>query len=172
MRLLSSALLVAALWLTGCGYHVANGTGSLPKGISTISVPAFASAVDQYNLGDQMASAIAREFTTRTRYQVIPSQSDADAILNGSIRSVSPIPTVSDPATGRATIVSVLIVMDITLRERATGRTLFSRQNFSVREYYQIADDPHQTFIESGPAFKRVSRNVARDVVASIMDNF
>lgn len=173
MTVRSLSALAALVSLTGCGYHVVGTTASsLPKGIQTIAIPAFTNPTDQYSLGDQLAGAIAHEFTSRTKYQVVKSQADADAILNGSILNIITYPTVSDPTTGRATSVGIMVVVSVTLKQRSTGKILYSKQNFGVRDYYEIATDPHQSFIESGPAFRRVSDTVARDVVASILDNF
>jgi hypothetical protein len=165
-------LAVVIFAVTGCGYHVAGSASTLPKGIDTIAIPAFTSGVNQYRLADQLAAAISHEFATRTKYHVVPSASDADAVLHGSIGGVNLFPTVSDPATGRAASVGVVVTLSITLTQRSTGRVLYSRPNFQTKDYYEIATDPHQTFDESGPAFRRLSEEVARDVVASVVDNF
>lgn len=167
-----AAICFAALTLTGCGYHVVGANSALPKGIQTIAVPAFTSRADQYNLSDQFAAAVAHEFTTRTHYRIVGVHDDPDAILSGSIGTITTFPTVSDPTTGRATDVGISVSLSITLKERTTGKVLYSHQNFAVRDAYEIASDPHQTFVESGPAFQRISESVARDVVASILDNF
>jgi Lipopolysaccharide-assembly len=156
----------------GCGYHVAGKATLMPKGIETIAVPPFASNATQYRLPDQLASAISHEFTTRTRYHVSVSPAEADAVLNGTIISVGSFPTVSDPATGRATSVMVQVVLSVTLTERKTGHVLYRRNNFLTKDYYEISTDPHQSFDESGPAFRRVSEIAAREVVSGIMENF
>ncbi len=167
------AICLLSVLLSACGYHVVGGKAStLPKGIDTIAVQPFSSNVDQYNLSGQLAQAISHEFTTRTQYHVVPSVSDADAILTGAIRGLGIFPTVSDPNTGRSTSVGIQLVLDVRLEQRSTGKILYERDNLAVRDYYEIATDPHQTFIESGPAYDRISRIVARDVVASILDNF
>jgi outer membrane lipopolysaccharide assembly protein LptE/RlpB len=165
-------LTLAFLASTGCGYHVAGKATLLPKGIETIAVPPFASNVTQYRLPDQLASAISHELTTRTRYHVLPSTAEADAVLNGNINSVISFPTVSDPATGRATSVMVQVVLSVTLTERKTGHVLYRRNNFLTKDYYEISTDPHQSFDESGPAFRRLSDTVAREVVSGIVENF
>lgn len=167
------ALLTLALLSTiGCGYHVAGNATAMPKGIETIAVPAFASNVNQYKLPDQLAAAISHEFMTRTRYRVVASQSDADAVLNGSIGSVGMYPNIADPATGRATSVLIQATLSVTLTERKTGRVLYERKNFGVKDTFEISVDPHQTFDESGPAFRRLTEMVARSVVAGVVENF
>jgi hypothetical protein len=77
-----------------------------------------------------------------------------------------------DPTSGKATRITIYVNVTITLREQATGRTLYSRPNYSFKEYADVAVDPHQYFDESGPAMDRLSRDLARDVVSSIVENF
>ena len=81
-------------------------------------------------------------------------------------------PTVFDPTSGKATTVQVVVVVTLNLTERATCRVLYSRANLNFRQNYDIAVDPHQFFDESGPAFDRLSRDLARDIVSSIVENF
>jgi Lipopolysaccharide-assembly len=167
-------LLFSALPLLtwSCGYHVGGKGDLIPKSIQTLSIPAFTSNSTVYQLPDILANQIGREFMARTRFTVVNDPSTADAVLNGSINSIVSYPTVSDPSSGKATLVQVIANLNVKLVQRATGRVLYSRPNFVVRSYYEIASDPHQYFDESGPAYTRLSQTVAQDVVSSVMDNF
>jgi hypothetical protein len=158
--------------LTSCGYHVAGQADLIPKRIQTIAIPAFASGANRYALADSLPNQIAREFTSRTRFHVVLDPNEADAVLRGSINGVSTVPTISDPTSGKATTVQAAVNVSLTLTERATGRVLFSRPSFGERSFYEIAVDPHQAFDESGPAFDRVARDLARDIVSAILENF
>ena len=155
-----------------CGYHVGGKTDLLPKGIQTIAIPAFSTFTLQYKLVDVLPQQIAREFRERSRFTVVQNPSGADAVLTGSVNSAQFYPVVFDPTTGKATRIMVLVNVTTTLREQATGRTLYSRPNFTFKQYYDVAVDPHQYFDESGPAMDRLSRDLARDVVSSILENF
>jgi hypothetical protein len=81
-------------------------------------------------------------------------------------------PTVFDPTTGRASAIELHVNLRLILTERATGKVLFSRPNYLVRDRYQISVDPTAFFEESEPALARASKEVARLVVTSILDNF
>ena len=111
-------------------------------------------------------------FIAKTRFRVVTDPSDADAVLTGNINAAQVYPSIFDPVSGKPTSVQVLVVVSITLSERATGRVLFARNNMAFRQNYSIAVDPHQFFDESGPAFDRVSRDVAHDVVSAIVEAF
>jgi hypothetical protein len=49
---------------------------------------------------------------------------------------------------------------------------LFTRPNFEVRERYEISVNAAAYFEESDAALNRVSQQVAREVVTSILENF
>ncbi len=162
--------MASLLW--SCGYHAGGKADLLPKTIQTIAVPPFTSNSTQYQLPDILANAIAREFNTRTRFTTVKDAAVADAVLNGNINSVYIVPVVSDPSTGKATSVQVIATLTVKLVQRETGRVLYSRPNFQIRSFLEIAVDPHQYFDESGPAYDRLSQTVAQDVVSAVTENF
>jgi outer membrane lipopolysaccharide assembly protein LptE/RlpB len=165
-------LLPLALFLCSCGYHVSGKADLIPKSIQTIAIPPFTTNATQYQLPDELANATGREFTSRTRFTTVKDAATADAVLSGNINSVYIVPTVSDPNTGKATSVQIVAVLNVKLVQRATGRVLYSRPNFQVRTYFEIATDQHQYFDESGPAYDRLSRTVAQDIVSAVIENF
>lgn len=167
-----SGLVAIAVSALSCGYHTGGKADLMPKSIQTIAIPAFNTFTMRYKLVDTLPQQIAREFMARTRFHIVKNPNDADAVLTGSINSAQVFPILFDPTSGKATRIQIVVFMTITLREQATGRTLYSRANYGFKQYYDVAVDPHQFFDESGPALDRLSRDVARDVVSSIVENF
>ncbi len=164
--------LVPLTFLISCGYHVSGHADLLPKTIHTIAIPAFGNGTNQYKVSDRLAAAITREFISRTRYGITADPEHADAILSGAVVSFFSYPTIFDPATGRATGVIVFLTMQVSLREKATGKILFNRPNMQVRERYEISIDPKVYFDENETAMERLSRDAARTVVSSILELF
>jgi hypothetical protein len=144
----------------------------MPKTVHTISIPPFETLSTRYRLGDELAQAISREFNTRTRFRIVPNPTDADAVLNGRINTVRVSPTVLDPSSGKATSVQLAVAITINLVQKSTGKVLFSRENWTLRQNYEVSVYPQQYFDESGPALDRLSRDVAHDVVSGIVENF
>ena len=169
---LSASIMLGALSAISCGYHVGGKADLMPKSIQTIAIPAFTTFTMRYKLVDVLPQQIGREFIARTRFRIVEDPTNADAVLTGSINSAQVYPAVFDPTSGKATTVQAVVSLTVTLREQATGRTLYSRANFTFRQNYDVAVDPHQFFDESGPAFDRMSRDIARDVVSAIAENF
>jgi hypothetical protein len=158
--------------LSSCGYHTGGQADLVPKSVQTIAIPAFLTATSRYKLVDTLPDAIATEFLTRTRFKIVNDASRADAVLHGSIISASAYPNVSNPNTGASISVRIVVVLAVRLVENSTGKVLYARPNFSVRQDYEAAVDPHQLFDESGPAFDRLNREVAHDIVSAVVENF
>ena len=165
-------VLLAATLSAGCGYHVSGKADLVPRNIKTIAVPAFGNVTTRYKLAEQLPAAITREFLERTRYNVVADPNRADAILNGSVVNFMSYPTVFDPVSGRATGVQAIVILNISLTERATGRPIYNRPGMEIRERYEISVDPKAYFDESGAAMLRLSRDVARTVVSAVLENF
>lgn len=171
-RYLLPALGAAVALLSSCGYHVGGRADLMPKGIHTISIPSFSTLTTRYKLVDVLPQQIGREFLARTRFRIVNDPSEADAVLHGSINTVTAVPTVFDPTSGKATSIQITVSATFNLIERTTGRVLYSRVNFVARQNYEVPVDPHQFFDERDPAFNRLSRDVARDIVSAIVENF
>ncbi len=172
MTLARAVAVLLSLAMASCGYRFAGTDTELPKTIHTISVPAFTNLTTRYKLTDQLPDAISREFISRTRYRVVSDPNAADAVLRGAVLNYSFYPTVFDPKTFRAAFAELHVTLSVTLTERATGKVLFTRPNFDVRETYQISPDATQYFEESDPALRRAGQQVARSIVSAVLQNF
>ncbi len=167
-----AAALMVACALAGCGYHVGGRADLLPSTLRTIAIPAFGNASPRYQLTGQLPAAITREFLTRTRYRVVADPNEADAVLYGTVKNYFSFPSLFDQRTGRASGVQVHVFLDVKLVERATGNVLWERQNYEFRGRYEIAVDQAQYFDESATALERLSRELARQVVSSMLEAF
>ena len=161
-----------ALLACGCGYHIAGQGDLMPKSVKTVAIRPFGNATLRYQLARLLPADIGREFISRTRYRIVDDAEQADAVLSGNVVNYSAYPTVTDPVTFRATTVQVTVTVQVVLTERATGKVLFTRPGFEVRQRYEISTDPKAYFDESGTAMGRVSKDVARSVVSAILEAF
>ncbi len=176
MRACRKALLPATVVMLSaclsCGYHVGGKADLVPQSVQTIAIPAFRNMTTKYRLADILPEQVSREFRSRSRFQIEKDPTVADAVLAGSVNNVLLSPAVSDPTTGKTTSVRISVFLSVILTERKTGKVLYSRQNWSIHEDYADAIDPHQFFDESGAAYDRLCRDVARDTVSAILENF
>jgi outer membrane lipopolysaccharide assembly protein LptE/RlpB len=165
------ALAGAALFLSGCGYHVAGTANLLPKDIHVIAAMPWNNASTQYKLSGYISEAVSRELIARTRYSVVADPGKADATLTGSIVNIFSNATVSDPSTGRGTGAQIIVQIQVRLTAK-DGKVLFERPNLEFRERYEISTDPKQYLDESQAALDRLSRDIARSVISAILENF
>jgi hypothetical protein len=172
IRFRLGATTLAVAFSLSCGYHVGGQADLVPKSIQTIAIPTFTTVTTKYRLVDILPLQISREFASRTRFKIENDARVADAILKGTINNVVVYPAVSDPTTGKATSIRVVVFLSVYLTERASGKVLFSHVSWAIHEDYGDAIDPHQFFDESGAAYDRLSRDVARDVVSDVVEGF
>jgi hypothetical protein len=141
----------------------------MPKNIKTIAIPAFTTIYPRPKLARLLATNTEQELISRTKYNIVADAGQADAVLKGTLANFVVYQVISDPVTGRATGAEIVVTLQITLTERATGKVLFSRPSMDFRERYEISTDPQTYFDESGTAIERVARDAARSVVTAIL---
>jgi outer membrane lipopolysaccharide assembly protein LptE/RlpB len=162
----------ALLALSGCGYHTLGAATHLPPGMSTLSVPVFATHTESYRTETVMTEAVIREFATRTRLRVTPDAGgDPDAVLHGTILKETVQPLTYNATTQESSSFLITVVVSVTLTGR-DGKVLYENNNYVYREQYQSTTDL-ASFIEENPAaMERLSRELARQLVADILEGF
>ena len=167
-----AALLGLALLPGGCGYHLAGKADTLPETIKTIAIPTFANGTTEYKIEQYLTQAVAREFIVRTRYRVVGREEEADAMLQGSVVNFFVYPVIFDPESGRATAISILTQVQVSLWDRQTGKQLYANPNFEARERYEVTTDPEAYLEERQAALLRSSQSAARSLVSAILEGF
>ena len=163
---------VVALGAVSCGYHVSGHGNLVPKTVKTIAVMPFNNITVRYQLARLLPADIGHEFITRTKYHIVADANAADAVLTGTLTNFAYYPIIFDPASGRATEVEVIVTVQTTLTDRATGKPIYNRSGLEFRERYQISIDPAAYFDESGPAMQRLSRDASHSIVSAILEAF
>jgi outer membrane lipopolysaccharide assembly protein LptE/RlpB len=173
MRLFTLAPIPLALFaLTGCGYHALGAATHLPPDVKTLAVPVFATRTEAYNTETVMTQAVIREFATRTRLRVTPDASaDADAVLHGTILKETVEPLTYNSATLQSSSFLITVVVSVTLNGR-DGKVLYENKNYVYRQQYQSTTNLSSFFEESPAAVERLSRELARQLVADVLEGF
>lgn len=166
------AIAAMAALLASCGYHVGGNAKWMPKTIHTIAIPAWTNGTLRYKLARLLPQDVTHEFHERTKYVIVADPNQADAVLTGRLAAFTAYPIIFDPVSGRATGVEVVVTVQVTLTERATGKVLFTRTGLEFRQRYEIASDPQTYFDESGTAVERVATDASRTIVSAILENF
>lgn len=163
---------LALLAASGCGYHTLGSATHLPPGVHTLAVPEFATRTEASGTETALTEAVIREFAERTRFRVTASaDSDADAILHGTILKQTTTPLTYNAATQQSSSFLITVVLSVTLSAR-DGRVLYENKNYTYREQFQATTNL-PTFIQEDPAaIQRLSREFARQLVADVLEGF
>lgn len=169
-----AVLAALALSTTGssCGYHTVGHTIALPQNVHTIAIPGFVSQSQTFRIEQRLTDAVVREFNARTQFHVIhEAQTDADAVLKGTVLAASATPVAYDSKTGRAASALVTVSIQVTLTDRH-GQVLFQNPSYLFHEQYELSRDLTSFFEEDSPAVDRLSRDFARTLVANILEAY
>jgi outer membrane lipopolysaccharide assembly protein LptE/RlpB len=173
MKRTSSSLFVTiALALSGCGYHVAGRSDSLPPTIHVIAVPALENKTSNYRIEQKLTAATVREFLAKTPYKVVSNPEAADAVLRGTVVSVEAVPLLFDTKSGRATTMLVTVKCEVKLTDSSTQKVLYHSENFMFRNEYEISTDVNSFFGEQDPALDRLAQDFAARLVAAVTENY
>jgi outer membrane lipopolysaccharide assembly protein LptE/RlpB len=166
-----AAMFALATVLSGCGYHVAGKANRLPQNVHVLAVPVFINQTQTYRIEQILTHDVVREFVGRTRYRVVTTTADSDAILKGTVLSAQASPLTYDAQSGRISSAVVTVTMKVTLTDKA-GHVLFENPNYSFREQYQVSREVASFFEEETPALQRMSQDFARTLVSDILEAF
>lgn len=155
-----------------CGYRLAGTADLLPERIRTIAVPAFANQTSEFKIEQYLTQAVVRELLARTRYDVVSDAPGADATLVGTVMLFDAIPQNFDPLTGRATSVTTVTRVHVTLFDRQDGAELYSNPDLSHRETYEVSADAETYVNEREAAMLRASRTMAATLVSAVLSGF
>jgi hypothetical protein len=164
---------VLALLTGGCGYRVAGRAASgLPPQVRIIAVPAFKNDTLQFKIEQKLTAAVIHEFLTRTSYRVQSNPEGSDAIVEGSVTSITSGTIVFDPQSSRTTKVLITVGVRVGVLDTKTGKPIYAPVTLSFREPYEVSTDPSTYFAEDSPALDRLSQDVASSLVSTIIQNF
>jgi outer membrane lipopolysaccharide assembly protein LptE/RlpB len=171
MRLcLAAALLMAVL--SGCGYSTAGKATHIPSNVQTIFIPAFANETRTYKIEQTVTQQVVREFISRSKFHIVSdSQSVSDATLKGTILFTDVAPLTYDSQSGRASSALVTVKLKVSLVDK-NGKVLFENPNYTFREQYQVSRDIASFLDEESPALDRLSRDLARTLVADVLEAY
>ncbi len=153
-----------------CGYKPAGKGKSLPANIKTIAVPVFQNSSLKYRVEQRFTQAVIDEILKRARaLRVVTNQDDADAVLNGDIRSFNAPGAILDDR-GRTRVWDVRIAISVVVRDLKTHKILFQNPHMTFEGQYELSDDPLSFFNEENPAVDRIAKDFAKTIVSTLME--
>jgi outer membrane lipopolysaccharide assembly protein LptE/RlpB len=164
-------LYLSVAFLVSCGYHLAGTGSSLPEHIKTIGLPIFVNNTQGYQVEQKITSNIQTVLLQRGKYKVVPDAQGVDAVLKGTINSVSLYPATFS-AEGRASEYNVVITARVTFTDLTSKKVLFQNPSFIFRGQYQIDQEEVLFFDRQSEAIDQIAKDFAESVVSAILEGF
>lgn len=162
---LNTILVIFALMVAGCGYHVA-GRGTKIEGIDRLAIPVFKNSTQKPDIESIITTAVVDEFVNIVE---VVETDVADAVLNGRVLSyeLKPI-SYSERDVVEEYRLSVLFSFELVSQPH--GRVLW-RDNISDYEDFQIdSTSVTGTKQKELDAFKKIARDTARLLKERILE--
>lgn len=177
LRYLASGVLVLlSLVSASCGYSLSGRGSFLPSYIKIVGVPTFTNTTPYFEVEQLFTERVRSEFIGRGKYQVLPQEDDVDAVLRGTLMTMAISPANFNEQQQASRYV-VAITMKVEFFDMRAGKILWENPNMNFRDEYDLPSDfqagnPQAFFGQGGNALERVSQDVARSIVSSILEAF
>jgi outer membrane lipopolysaccharide assembly protein LptE/RlpB len=164
-------LLLAPLVLVSCGYALVGRSNFLDPAIRTIEVPAFVNRTTRVELEQRVTQAVAEEFVSRGRLQLVKNSTEAHAILRGSIDSFNIYPIAFEQ--GRATRYQISITAKIELLDhRNEDKVLWKNDQYRFTENYEVNIANTDAFDQETRAIQEIAVRFAEGLVTNLLEGF
>jgi len=163
--------LLATVLAAGCGYHLAGKGSTLPPHVRRISVPLFENRTEQPEIAQRLTEQVTNEMIGRGVQVASSGAESADALLRGTVNGYTSVP-VGIGSDGRATRYEIVVQVAAELRDLHDESVLWKDEHFLFRRQYDV--DPNETtsIDRSIVAIEEVSRDLARSMLAAILEGF
>lgn len=158
---------LAAVLLSGCGYHVAGKAGQMPGNIETLSIPVFSNRTIKPDIESVMTSAFVNEFITTMRVR-----ENSPYVMDGVITSYSLTP-VSFTKSDVSQEYRLTVMMELVILDRVDGKVIWKDSTVTDYEDFSVsAVDIARTRDRESEALRKLARDTARLVKERMMEGF
>ena len=165
------AVALIAVLVAGCGYGLVGRANFLPPEIRTVQVPAFVNRTSRVELEQRVTQAVAEEFVSRGRLQLVTDSKQAHAILRGSIDSFNIFPIAFEQ--GRATRYQISITAKIELLDhRNEDKVLWKNDQYRFTENYEVNLASTDAFDQETRAIQEIAVRFAEGLVTNLLEGF
>jgi len=177
-RTLAIALVVVAAALpSGCGYTLAGRGSFLPAYVHRIGIPLFTNASAVFDLDRQVTERVRTEFIGRggSKYTIVPDSTGVDALMTGTVTSVTLTPVAFNSAN-QAARYALTLSASVEFKDLHTNKVIWQNPSMQYREEFALdptnALDPSTFLGQDVNAKQRMIDEFARALVSAILEAF
>jgi hypothetical protein len=152
--------------LPACGYHNPNTVGDKSGQHLTVYAPQWKNQTNELGLEAVVNHAVHDWLAESRIVQLTSSAADADYLLDGIIQSIN-IPGLSYGTFDQATEVRAELKVHYTLKEKNTGKTIFSN-SITELEAFPIGTDAPHTRTNKETALKTIANRLGETIHLNI----
>src|SRR5262245_21561381 len=130
-------LLSVAAMSSGCGYSLAGRGSFLPTYIQVVGIPQLANTTPFFQVEQVLTEKLRTEFIGRGRYTVVPDAQGADAVVSGTVTSISVQP-IGFTENQLASRYQFTLTMNVAFSDARTNEVLWSNSALTFREEYEL----------------------------------
>jgi hypothetical protein len=175
--MIARLVVIAAFVLqSGCGYSLAGRGSFLPAYIHRIGIPQFTNQTAVFDIERRITQRVTSEFAGRGRYIIVPDSTGVDALLSGTISSITFQPAAFNEQQ-QATRYALILTANVEFKDVKANKVLWANPSMQYREEFDVPTgtatlDPTTFFSQDVNAYERIIAEFARAVVSAILEAF
>jgi Lipopolysaccharide-assembly len=169
-------VLAALLAQSGCGYSLAGRGSFLPAYIHRIGLPQFVNQTPVFDVERKVTDRVRAEFLGRGKYTIVPETTGVDAVLTGTIASITIQPAAVNEQN-LATRYLLTMTASVEFKDLKANKVLWANPSMQYREEFDVGSgnsplDPATFLGQDTQALDRMTVEFARSVVSAILEAF
>lgn len=150
---------LSCLLLASCGYGFAPQGEHIDRRISNIYVEPFGNKTAEPEIENYIRTAFIDQIILGKRFHPVPTLEQADAVISGNVLNIT-TGTLSYRNTVLAAEERMYVTLEASLREKASGKIIWSSRNVTGTTDYKLQDD-----VNPRPARRSAMSKLAKDTV-------
>ena len=163
-------LLLFIFATTGCGYHFIGQESEVLSSIHSIAIPYFFNKSNEAGLERYLTEALVDEFVKSGMISIV-DEGGADAVIRGQIENFREF-VISYDRDDRALEYRALVLLEVTLEKKDTGKALWRNKELFHFEDYRVSSKIAVTEANKEQAIKRIAVEMAERIHDSIIEGF
>lgn len=155
----------------GCGYAFAPQGEYIDARIKRIYVEPFANKTAQAEIENFMRTAFIDQILQYSRFKTVADLEQADAVISGKVLNLN-----TTALSYRKSILAaeerMTVILEVSFREKDSGKILWSSRNVTMTVDYELQDDINLLPATRKRALAKLSRDTAEKAFTLMMANF
>lgn len=155
----------------GCGYALVGRGSNVPDDIRTVYLSPFENLTQRAQIEQFITQSIADELVTRRRFNLVGGETEADAVLSGSVVAYRATPLTFDEQ-GRADEYEVAVTARVLFRRAGSEDALWANESYVFKENYELQGSEEDFFDRENIALEETARRFAETMVSDLLEGF